>query len=196
MKQRSRKTWIFISCIIAVVCILSILLPLLIRTFVIQAFKIPSGAMRPTLLVGDHILVNKFSNIRHKLKRGDIIVFIYPKDERIDFVKRIIGLPGDSIEIRNKALYINGILFEEDYVSHGDPQIIPADKNPRDNLGPIILPSNSIFVMGDNRDASFDSRFWGFVEMSKVKGKVARIYWSWDKEGSGVRWERVGKMVH
>lgn len=88
MKQRSRKSWIFISCIIAVVCILSILLPLLLRTFVIQAFKIPSGAMKPTLLVGDHILVDKFSDIRHKIKRGDIVVFIYPEDERMDFVKR------------------------------------------------------------------------------------------------------------
>jgi len=156
----------------------------------------PSGSMKPTLLVGDHILADKFPLNLDKIERGDIIVFVYPPDPRKDFVKRVVGLPGETIEIRDRELYIDGNLLEENYVLHIDNHIFPADVNSRDNFGPIRVPENSLFVLGDNREASYDSRFWGFVELTKVKGKVTKIYWSWDKENSQVRWERIGKTVN
>jgi len=152
--------------------------------------------MKPTLLVGDHILADKFPLNLDKIERGDIIVFVYPPDPRKDFVKRVVGLPGETIEIRDRELYIDGNLLEENYVLHIDNHIFPADVNSRDNFGPIRVPENSLFVLGDNREASYDSRFWGFVELTKVKGKVTKIYWSWDKENSQVRWERIGKTVN
>jgi signal peptidase I len=113
-----------------------------------------------------------------------------------DFLKRVIGLPGDLIEIKDKEIYVNKNLFNEDYVIHTDKNIIPAGVRPRDNLGPLRVPHDSLFVLGDNRDASFDSRFWGFVDLGKVKGKVTRIYWSWDEKKSQVRWDRIGDTVH
>lgn len=196
MENRSKKRWILIFSIVALSCILFVLAPFLLRTFVVQAFKIPAGSMKPTLLVGDRILVDKLTKNLDKIGRGDIVVFVFPPDPRKDFVKRVIGLPNDLIEIRDKTLYVNGDLFQEDYVIHTDPNIISAKYRSRDNLGPIRVPQNSIFALGDNRDASFDSRFWGFVELSKVKGKVTTIYWSWDKENSQVRWDRIGQTVH
>ncbi len=170
--------------------------PFLLRTFVVQAFKIASGAMKPTLLVGDHILVNKLPKTTDQIERGDIIVFQYPPDPRKDFIKRVVGLPGDLFEIRDKEIYVNNNPLKEGYVIHTDKNIIPAGVKPRDNFGPISIPENFLFVLGDNRDASFDSRFWGFVDLSKVKGKVTKIYWSWDKENSQVRWDRIGHTVH
>ena len=196
MKKRSKKRWVLIFSFIVVSCTLFVLSPLLLRTFVVQAFKIPAGSMKPTLLVGDHILVDKLQKNLKKITRGDVVVFVYPPDPRKDFVKRVIGLPNDLIEIRDKTLYVNGDLFEENYVIHTDSKIIPAKYRPRDNLGPLRVPSDSVFVLGDNRDASFDSRFWGYVELSKIKGKVTIIYWSLDKENFQVRWDRIGKTVH
>ena len=196
MKKRSKRKWILISSIVAAGFILTILLPSLIRTYIIQAYKIPAGSMKPTLLIGDRILVDKLPKNLDEIERGDIIVFVFPPDPRKDFVKRVIGLPNDLIEIRDKALYVNGDLLQEDYVIYNDTNIIPARLQPRDNLGPIKVPQNSLFVLGDNRDASFDSRFWGFVDLSQVKGKVKKIYWSWDNENFQVRWDRVGKTVN
>ena len=196
MKKRSKRKWILISSIAVAGCILTILLPSLIRTYIIQAYKIPAGSMRPTLLIGDHILVDKLLKNLDEIERGDIIVFVFPPDPRKDFVKRVIGLPNDLIEIRDKALYVNGDLLQEDYVIHNDTNIIPAKFQPRDNLAPIKVPQNSLFVLGDNRDASFDSRFWGFVDLNQVKGKVTKIYWSWDKENFGVRWRRLGNLLN
>ncbi len=196
MKNRSKKSWILIFAILALSCILFVLAPFLLRTFVVQAFKIPAGSMKPTLLVGDHILVDKLPKKLDKIERGDIVVFVFPPDPRKDFVKRVIGLPNDLIEIRDKALYVNESLFNENYVIHTDDHMFPSKINPRDNFGPIIVPDNSLFVLGDNRDASFDSRFWGAVDLSKVKGKVTKIYWSWDEKKSQVRWDRIGETVH
>lgn len=196
MKKGSKRKWILICSLLAAGLILTVLLPLFIRAYVIQAYKIPAGSMKPTLLIGDHILVDKLQKNLDKIERGNIVIFVYPPDPRKDFVKRVIGLPNDLIEIRDKALYVNGELFQEDYVIHIDTNIIPAKIRPRDNLGPIRVPQNSLFVLGDNRDASFDSRFWGFVDISKVKGKVTKIYWSWDKANFQVRWERIGQTVH
>ena len=187
--------------------VIAILLALFIRTFVVQAFKIPSGSMEPTLLVGDHILVNKFVyGVKipfinrtaipiGKPKRGDVIVFIYPVDRSKDFIKRVVGVAGDVIEIRKKKVYINNKLVKTEQAIHVDQRIIPAGLQPRDNFGPVTVPEKSLFVMGDNRDQSYDSRFWGFVSLEAVKGKAFIIYWSWDKGKFGVRWNRLGDIL-
>ncbi len=175
-----------------------------------QAFKIPSGSMVPTLTIGDHILVTKFLyNIKAPFgdtilvrfsepQRGDIIVFKYPEDESKDFIKRVVGIPGDRIEVRSKRVWINGELLPEPYVQHTDLNVLPHQVQPRDNLGPLTVPPDSYFVMGDNRDQSLDSRFWGFVKLPKIKGKAFLIYWSWNGQGSlshWVRWERLGRTI-
>ncbi len=187
---------------------LALILALFIRTFFIQAFKIPSGSMIPTLLVGDHILVNKLVyGVRNPItrqvwikgripKRKEVIVFIFPENPKLDFIKRVIGLPGDRIEIRDKKVYVNGKLLKEPYVQHTDPNILPASISPRDNFGPVVVPKGHLFVMGDNRDQSYDSRFWGFVPIRDVKGKAFIIYFSWDKKHFRIRWNRIGKLIH
>jgi signal peptidase I len=187
--------------------LLAVLIAFFIRTFVIQAYKIPSGSMKPTLLIGDHILVSKFSYgiklpfIRSTViptgepKRGDIVVFIYPEDRSKDFIKRLIGVPGDTIEVRNKKILLNGLPFDDAHGVHSDSIIIPASVQPRDNFGPVRVPEGSIFVMGDNRDESYDSRFWGFVNMKDILGKALIIYWSWNQEEYGVRWSRIGTVL-
>lgn len=196
--------------------IIAILLALVIRAFVVQAFKIPSGSMKSTLLIGDHILVTKFIygiKIPYMNKeiidfgtpqRKDVVVFRYPVDPDKDFIKRVIGLPGDTIRLHNKKVFVNDKELDEPYVQHTDPGILPAGVSPRDNLGPIVVPPSSYFVMGDNRDESYDSRFWKFVDESALKGKAFVIYWSWNGEGrwsvqpdqSFLRWNRIGKMIH
>jgi signal peptidase I len=188
--------------------ILAILIAFFIRTFVIQAYKIPSGSMKPTLLIGDHILVSKFNYgvklplIRSTVipvgapKRGDIVVFIYPEDRSKDFIKRLIGVPGDTVEVRNKQILLNGLPWNDTHGVHVDSLIIPGSVQPRDNFGPVTVPEGSLFVMGDNRDESYDSRFWGFVPMKDVLGKALIIYWSWNHEDHGVRWNRIGSILH
>ena len=175
--------------------IIAVLLALFIRAFVIQAYKIPSGSMEPTLLVGDHILVNKFIyGIKAPLinrtiiplgkpKRGEIIVFIYPVDRKKDYIKRVIGLPGERIEIKGKKIFINGKLFDGPY------GVYSSGPRENGNLGPILVPDNGLFVMGDNRDHSYDSRYWGCVPLEMVKGKAMIIYWSWP------HWRRFGHLI-
>jgi signal peptidase I len=187
--------------------LVAILIALFIRTFVVQAFKIPSGSMKQTLQIGDHILVNKFifgvkipywNKTIIPLKspqRGDIIVFKYPVDPKKDFIKRVIGVGGDVVESRNKNLYVNNKLVNHDFGIHTDPHILSGANKPRDNFGPVKVPENALFVMGDNRDESFDSRFWGFVDLKAVNGKAFIIYWSWDKLNFGVRWDRLGQIL-
>jgi len=187
--------------------IIAILIAFFIRTFVVQAFKIPSGSMKPTLLIGDHILVSKFiygvkiPYFRKTLipvrdpKRGEIIVFIYPEDRSKDFIKRVIGVAGDTIEIRNKKIFLNGMPYEDKYGVYVDGFVIPGAIQPRDNFGPVTVPKGSVFTMGDNRDQSYDSRFWGFVDLKDVMGKAYVIYWSWDKEERSLRWNRLGSLI-
>jgi signal peptidase I len=186
--------------------IIAILIALFIRTFVVQAFKIPSGSMKPTFQIGDHILVSKFSyGIKIPLlrktivpvsdpKRGDIVVFIYPEDRSKDFIKRVIGVGGDTIEIRNKKIFLNGLPYRDSYSIYSDEFIIPGSIQPRDNFGPVTVTAGSVFVMGDNRDQSYDSRFWGSVDLKDVMGKAFLIYWSWDGENRTARWNRVGQV--
>lgn len=187
--------------------IIAILIALFVRTFIVQAFKIPSGSMKPTLLVGDHLLVNKFVYgvkipfIRTTLipvsdpQRDDVVVFIYPEDRSKDFIKRVIAVAGDTIEIRNKKIFINGKPYRDVHGVNVDDFIVPGSVQPRDNFGPVTVPPGKIFVMGDNRDQSYDSRFWGFVDLKDVLGKAFIIYWSWDREQREVRWDRIGKVI-
>jgi signal peptidase I len=188
--------------------IIAILIALFIRTFIICAYKIPSRSMVPTLLVGDHILVNKFIYgvkmplLRNTIipvsnpKRGDIVVFIYPNDRSKDFIKRVIGTAGDRIEIKNKIIFINGQEYSDSFGVYSDSTIYPAALQTRDNFGPVIVPKDSLFVMGDNRDESMDSRFWGFVNLHDVEGKAFIIYWSWNREDHNLRWQRLGHLLH
>ncbi len=184
------------------------LLALFIRTFIVQAFKIPSGSMLPTLQIGDHILVNKLRyGVRLPIlgervvkfadpKRGDIIVFVYPVDPQKDFIKRVIGQPGDTVEIKHKQIFINNEKIDDPFGNWVDGPGENSRLTPRDNYGPVTVPADKVFVMGDNRDRSYDSRFWGFVPLDDVKGKAFVIYWSWDGEDRWVRWERLGDLIY
>ncbi|MCJ7830716.1 MAG: signal peptidase I, partial [Desulfobacterales bacterium] len=163
--------------------------------------------MKETLQIGDHILVNKFiygiklPYWRTTLvpitnpKRDDIVVFKFPEDPDKDFIKRVVGVAGDVVETRDKQVYVNHKRLEQPFAIHTDPHKIPRGIQPRDNFGPITVPPHSIFVMGDNRDHSYDSRFWGFVDLQAIKGEAFIIYWSWDKDSFGVRWNRLGKIL-
>ncbi|AFS54069.1 MULTISPECIES: signal peptidase I [Leptospirillum] len=183
----------------------AIVVALLLKTFVVQAFRIPSGSMIPTLEVGDQILVSKFSyGIRSPLsdhywihfsgpRRGDVVVFRYPKDESKDFIKRVIGLPGDHIEIRQKKVYVDGKPLTEPYVQYLQPFV--TDEPTRDVMKEVVVPPGEYFVMGDNRDDSYDSRFWGFVTENKILGKAEIIYWSWNNVSHSVRFSRIGQKI-
>ncbi|NTV52148.1 MAG: signal peptidase I [Candidatus Firestonebacteria bacterium] len=172
----------------------AIMLAFVIRTFGVQAFKIPSASMENTLLIGDHLLVNKFiygTRIPGTGKaflalrdpqRGDVIVFQYPEDPSRDFIKRCIGLPGDVIEVKAKQVYVNGRLQDEPDVLHRDLAVLPPESgNPRDFYGPVTVPADAFFMMGDNRDFSKDSRFWGFLPRKLIKGKAWVVYWPFDR---------------
>lgn len=187
--------------------IIAVVLALIIRTFVVQAFKIPSGSMEDTLAIGDHILVSKFiygtkipfTSTRlvefRDPRQGDVIVFEYPEDPSKDFIKRIVGTPGDEVEVRNKQVYVNDKPYDNPHEVHKEKELIPREQNPRDNVGPVKVPEGSYFVMGDNRDRSYDSRFWGFVKNEKIKGLAFIKYWSWDSEHFRVRWRSIGKLI-
>ncbi len=187
--------------------LIAILLALVIRTYLVQAFKIPSGSMEDTLAIGDHLLVNKFiygtkipfmdkSVIKLRdPQRGDVIVFEYPEDPSKDFIKRVVGLPGDVVEGRDKKVFVNGKPYENVHEIHKELMVIPKEMNPRDTFGPVTVPANSYFVMGDNRDRSYDSRFWGFVGREKIKGLAFIKYWSWDKDKFKPRFGSIGNLI-
>lgn len=224
-KKSFYKEWIEPFLIAAVVA-------LFIRQFVVEAFKIPSGSMIPTLTIGDHLLVNKFlygpripfTDIRFfsgaEPKRGDIIVFRFPEDESKNFIKRVVGVPQDKVEIRKGILLINDQPVPvADVGRSGDKEQGPVPQQgwPRlleeqlgnvkhriqhlhdqkdTNFGPVLVPKESVFVMGDNRDNSQDSRVWKFVKYEKILGKALIIYWSWDgNNGRWLRWERIGNLI-
>jgi signal peptidase I len=188
---------------------IAILLALVIRTVIVQAFTIPSGSMMDTLLVGDYILVNKFlygpeiplvdwraPSLRDP-HRGDIIVFKYPQDEKRDFIKRIIGTPGDEVQVKGHQVLVNGTALVEPYVKALESSYARSAAYCGYAYGcePTRVPEDSYFVMGDNRDNSQDSRYWGFVKRDKIKGKAFLIYWSWDSDRHWLRWWRLGKYI-
>jgi signal peptidase I len=203
---------------------IAILLALIIRTFLIQAYKIPSGSMEPTLLIGDHLLVDKLAyGLRmpdslfglkpfsasipygHYLfdfspvHRGDVVVFVFPLDPSKDFIKRVIGVGGDTVAIKGGRVYLNGAEMPDPHGHYDLPEQDRARLSPRDSFGPVTVPKGKLFMMGDNRDHSYDSRFWGFIDRSAVEGKALVIYWSWDSDGSSslpVRWRRFGMVIH
>jgi len=187
--------------------IIAFILALVIRGVVVQAFKIPSGSMLPTLQIGDHILVNKFiyglrlpvlgtAVVPGRLpQRGDIVVFVYPVDPSKDFIKRVVALPGEVVQVRDKTVYVNGKKLDDRHAFHVDGSKGSHAAAPRDNYGPVTVPERSLFVMGDNRDRSYDSRFWGFVDIADVRGKAFLVYWSWAGGDRWVRWERIGKLI-
>lgn len=192
------------------------ILALFIRTFVVQAFKIPSGSMKDTLLIGDHLLVNKFvygteipfTDIQiipgyRDVQRGDVIVFEFPPDDdkpffkQRDFIKRVIGLPGDTVAIREQQVYINGEAYRHPQAQFvpGESSLPVAAENRRDNMPPLKVPPGHYFVMGDNRDHSYDSRFWGCVPEDHIKGLAFIKYWSWDREKNWPRWQRMLRPI-
>ena len=194
--------------------IIAIIIAMFIRTFIIQAFKIPSGSMLETLQIGDQILVNKFIyGIKIPFtsgktlipvkdpQKGDIVVFKYPQDPSKDFIKRVVATGGDTLEIIDKKLFVNNKKVKgEAYAVYKTQDIHPENYSPRDNLRKIKVPENKLFVMGDNRDNSHDSRFWGFVDLKSIKGKAILIYWSWNKDKlvpmwNSVRWSRIGDIL-
>jgi signal peptidase I len=217
--------------------VIAVILALFIRTFVVQAFKIPTGSMEENLLIGDHLLVNKFvfgpteTGMERALlpigiiKRGDILVFKYPVEPDRDFIKRVIGLPGETVELREKKVYINGKPLDEPYVHFLQPPGADSELHEvtsfdvRERYGPVTVPQNQYFMMGDNRDNSQDSRYWGFMPRENVKGKALLIYWSYEAgredyedEGAGAtvkglvsvfthfftrtRWDRMLHQIH
>jgi len=192
--------------------VIAVILALFIRTWVVQAFKIPTGSMENNLLVGDHLLVDKFVFAPaptalerallpvREVKRGDVIVFKYPMEPERDFIKRVIGLPGETLELKKKVVYINGQPLKEDYVHFlvpiGAGGLEAMDK--RDDYGPVTVPEGYYFAMGDNRDNSQDSRWWGFLSRDYIKGKALMVYWSYEPENgsvttflTGTRWNRL-----
>jgi len=197
--------------------VIAVILTLFIRTFVIQAFRIPTGSMEDTLLIGDFLFVNKFLYGAHvpftditlpavrDPERGDVMVFKYPKDPSRDFIKRLIAVPGDTLQIIDKTVYLNGVPQKEPYAlfsaervrppTYRNPQIYPPGAGNRDNYGPIVIPPGHYFMMGDNRDNSDDSRFWGFLSRDLIKGKAEFIYWSWNKETMRPRLGRIGRII-
>ncbi len=187
--------------------VIALILALFIRTFVVQAFKIPSGSMKPSLLIGDHLLVSKFAyGIRNPFsgevwvnlgepRRHDVVVFRFPLDPSQNYIKRVIALPGETVAIRDKTVYVDGVPLDDPWAMFLDPKIYPAAQQPRDNLEPLTVGPGEMFVLGDNRDNSLDSRFWGTVETRALKGRAFVLYWSWDWEESRVRWSRLGQRI-
>jgi signal peptidase I len=213
--------------------VIALVLAIFIRTFFIQAYKIPSGSMEPTLLIGDHILVNKIiyglrmpdsifgleipglplgKYVFHlaPVHRGDVVVFVFPPDPTKDFIKRVIGVAGDTVAVKNGVVWLNGAEMSD---PHRHWEVSARDRSavsPRDNFGPVTVPQGKLFMMGDNRDRSYDSRFWGFVDLNDVEGRATIIYLPWNEEKASnastlgefllwfeyIRWDRVGMLVH
>ncbi|MHB8381038.1 MAG: signal peptidase I [Candidatus Binataceae bacterium] len=200
---------------------IAMLLALLIRTFFIQAYEIPSGSMEPTLLVGDHILANKlvygfrmpdsifgltpgglpYGHYLFRLEpvhRGDVVVFVYPRNPTEDYIKRVIGIPGDVVQVKAGKVWLNGAPMPDPHAHFEVPDNQRSAASVRDYFGPVTVPPGNLFMMGDNRDDSSDSRFWGFAPQDNVEGRAMFIYWSWDSDEGGIlpiRWSRFGKEV-
>jgi len=203
--------------------VIAFVLAIVLRTFLIQAYKIPSGSMEPTLAIGDHIMVNK---IRYGLRmpdslfgltpfageipyghylfhlaavhRGDVVVFVFPLDPTKDFIKRVIGIGGDTVRVKDGRVFLNGEPMPD---PHAHFEVAPQERSPyspRDNYGPATVPAGEFLMMGDNRDRSYDSRFWGYVKLDQIEGRAMFIYWSWGADSQsllGIRWNRFGMAV-
>ena len=176
--------------------VVAFVIAMIIRALFIQAFKIPSGSMLETLQIGDHLLVNKLSYLFSQPEHDDIIVFEYPLEPDKDYIKRVIGVPGDKIRIEDKVVYRNGEKLTPDYTQFISTSVLPAIASPRDNIEEFTVPEGTFFVMGDNRDASFDGRFWGLVNEDSIVGRAFIIYWSCGGDGVfNVRFDRILNLL-
>lgn len=193
--KRYNKWYVYLLYFVVASFVVQPIVQATLKRNIAQAYKIPSGGMKPTLQIGDHIISDKLIYKYSDPKKGDIVIFPYPEDPSKDFIKRVIAVGGETIESVNKQIFINGKILKEPFVIHSDSYIFPKGVQPRDNFGPFKVPDDSLFVMGDNRDQSFDSRFWGFVKKSSVRGKAISIYWSWDEKNQSIRWKRIGKNI-
>jgi signal peptidase I len=185
--------------------LLAVVVALVVRASVVEAFWVPSGSMLPTIQIGDHLFVNKLAYGMHlpfvdreivqwrPLHRGDVVVFTSPVDRKIDLIKRVIAVAGDTVEVRDKHLFINGEEVPDSHAVFREQHV--RDTVPRDRFGPVTVPPGKFFVMGDNRDQSYDSRYWGFADERDVKGQATFIYWSWDSQVHWVRWDRFGHVI-
>lgn len=214
---------------------IALVLALMIKTSVVEAYKIPSGSMEDTLLIGDFLLANKFvygsklpipfTDIHlpalREPKAGDIVIFKYPQDQKVNYIKRCVAVAGDTILIKDKVLYVNGRIFPKPAdAKYTDSNILPRGMGNRDNFGPYVVPRGNIFMMGDNRDNSYDSRFWGPLDRKLVLGQAMIIHYSWEPDQnapeirrddllslpksivynvihfpSRVRWSRIGHII-
>ena len=185
----------------------ALVLTLFLRAFVIQAFRIPSESMLDTLLVGDFLFVNKFeygpkipfTHIRlpglRAPRRGDVIVFQFPQNPSVDFIKRCVATGGQTLEVHDKQVSVDGVKLVEPYAVHKDPNIRPPGYDFRDNYGPFTVNPGEFFMMGDNRDNSNDSRYWGTLKLDLVKGRAMFLYWSWDGDRMWPRWNRIFQPI-
>ena len=194
--KRFNRWYVYLGIVLGTSFVIQPIVSSSIKGNIIQAYKIPAGSLKPTLLTGDQILAKKSKALKNGIQKGDIIIFPYPENPSKEYIKRVIAVGGETIEIIDKKVYINGNQIEESYVIHLDGRILPGKTSVRDNLRPVTVPDDAFFVMGDNRDNSHDSRFWGFVKKSAVTGKAALIYWSWDSENMAIRWNRIGRRVN
>ncbi len=184
-KPKKKKDGFFDSLVVAVV------IALFIKTFLIQTYTIPSGSMLDTLLIGDYIIVNRLAYKFGDPERGDVMVFEYPLEPAKSFIKRVIGVPGDRVTIRDKQVFINGEPYNEDYKQIKDDAYFPSELTSRDNIDEFTVPEGKYFMMGDNRDASYDGRFWGFISKDMIKGKALLIYWSLETPEYGSPWSKM-----
>lgn len=175
---------------------MAVLLAIVLRIFVVQAFTIPSGSMIPTLLVGDYILVNKFIYHFRPIERGDIVVFRSPEDPSRDYIKRVVGLPGEEVAVEEGTVFVKSHALEEPYIMHRSSSLWGGWGAPNNSWGPKVVPDGNYFVLGDNRSNSRDSRVWGFLNGKMVRGRAFLIYFSWNGEAHTVRWNRLGKALH
>lgn len=200
--------------------IIAVALALFLRTFLVQAYKIPSGSMEPTLLIGDHIMVDKLRyGLRlpdsffgftpfageipyghylfrlERVHRGDVVVFVFPLDPTKDFIKRVIGIGGDTVAVKDGVVFLNGKKMPDPHAHLEIPAQDRSPSSPRDYFGPVTVPKGEFFMMGDNRDRSWDSRFWGFVKFNEIEGRAMFIYWSWNADSFHVRWKRMGMVI-
>lgn len=183
-KQEKKKDGFFDSLIVAVV------IAMVIKGLLLQTYTIPSESMYATLKVGDFLILNRLSYLFDGPERGDVVVFEYPIEPRKDFIKRVIGTPGDKIKMVDKVLYVNGVRQDEEYRRVNSQEPLPGLLSTKDNFEEFTVPEGKYFMMGDNRDNSYDSRFWGFVDEDKIKGKALMIYWSMESPEYGSVWSK------
>jgi signal peptidase I len=170
--------------------IVAVVIAMIIKGLLLQTYTIPSGSMMNTLLEGDFIVLNRLAYTFSTPERGDVVVFEYPVEPNKDFIKRIVGQPGDKIMLVDKRVYVNGSPYKEDYKRTNNAMPLPAEMTTKDNFSEFTVPEGKYFMMGDNRDNSYDSRFWGFVDESKIKGKALMIYWSLERPKYNSAWAK------